>query len=33
MWNFEIGMKVSNRFIALEILDESEDINRVEETV
>jgi hypothetical protein len=33
MWNLETGIKVSNRFIALEILDESVDITRVEETV
>jgi hypothetical protein len=29
MWNLETGIKVSNSFIALEISDESADINRV----
>jgi hypothetical protein len=33
MWNLETSIKVSNRFLALEILDESADITRVVETV
>jgi hypothetical protein len=33
MWNLETGIKVTDTFIALEILDESADITRVEETV